>query len=1354
MVRRITSPGRPDALPRGPPEEKKMEGVMRPKSAFAVRSVPVLFALVPLIFVVASTPARAGCPSGSSYPITSGNAADGPPIVLTGLGAHPQASFFLLGSGNQNNSGYLSASDWLRPAGDVDGDGLPDWIVDAPGTGPGGWGDPRANGCPAFADPPNPPIVILVHHDQEDLDPFGFPFGGDGKFDVYEDFRPHNGVLDPGEDLDGDGRLTREGGCEGLTREDQDCDHHLDIFNEDDNGNGVLDPGEDRDGDGRLDTINEDRNGNFTLDDRPDPSVNNDIIPDEDGHVGRFYPYGSRVPSLGSIIVISVAWNGSAYNLQALDTPTTLLGPNEDLDHDGAFDVYEDFRPHDGILEPIEDLDGDGRLTPEGGCEGLTREDQDCDHHLDFLNEDDNGNGVLDIGEDRDGDGRLDDGTEDRNHNFRLDDRPFPTLDDLYPYETLTPRPFRLVAPTRLGTLSPRAEGTRLDTLGSLRMQIAGSGVALNDDAGGSRPIFDAVQLDFRTCPFCEFFPSCDDVITPCPPIVVPPPPVPLPRFVTNGLQTLRVESAPNLAFEVFTSIAPREDDPVDVGPLLVLARSAGSDSFLASHWPVPALPNLLDDDFDKEIYIAPDGGAFYPPFGPAYSPLDRCPHLRNGVNDDFDYDGIGLRCDPGEQTPETAPNRWIEVDDSLPGPRLGAAAVFDAARGVVVMFGGAADSDTWEFGGAWTRRTTGTAPEPRRGHRMIYDAARRRVVLFGGERVSDGAPLGDQWEYNGVTGAWTRIEPAISPGPRSGFGMAYDADREAIVLHGGRRGTTLLGDTWEYARGAWRLVPVPRTPGPRADAAMTWDGFRKVSVLVGGIGAGGTVRNDAWEFDGVSWEPVDSLGELPPTTAAVASFDAARRQVLVFGGFMQTRGSLLTTVSQAFQTAAATRSFDGRRFTPLPSNDTTEQRSDPAAAFDAAGDRLLVQGGGAEVDSLFQAGLPEPGPPLDETALFEQPTDTDGDGVLDARDDCPRVANPDQADADGDGSGDVCDDCPLLANPTQRDRDGDGLGDACDPDRDGDGIVNAADVCPDAFVPGRPDAGILGGGGPDTDGDGVADDCDACPGDPLNDTDDDGLCGDRDNCPAAANPMQADSNGDGAGDACQPSVKIVSIVPMSAPPKTLEARVKLGDPDGDKPSGRIEVSPAARIPEVVNAQIDPCSYAFLPDGNAGEGLAYAILPSEPLRLVDVDSQVGCNDGLIDYVLAYGTCAEMPPGAGDTTLLLDRPAPFPICVRRTGAAAGHDYVVHRVGADAVLISGALPSVLSVNYQKGRLPHNLSLGALPSPGPYVLRITAEDGVTPITADERLFDWNGEKSMTFTQNGKKSLVPVSIRIPHVY
>jgi hypothetical protein len=99
------------------------------------------------------------------------------------------------------------------------------------------------------------------------------------------------------------------------------------------------------------------------------------------------------------------------------------------LDEDG-------FRPDPASPQQIPG-DGDRRLTPPGGCEGIDREDKDCDAHLDFINEDRNHNGVLDSGEDLDGDHHLDDGTEDRNSNRRLDDTPYP--ESLYPYGRLAP---------------------------------------------------------------------------------------------------------------------------------------------------------------------------------------------------------------------------------------------------------------------------------------------------------------------------------------------------------------------------------------------------------------------------------------------------------------------------------------------------------------------------------------------------------------------------------------------------------------------------------------------------------------------------------------------------------------------------------------------------------------------------------------------------------------------------------------------------------------------------------------------------------------------------------------------------
>lgn len=61
-------------------------------------------------------------------------------------------------------------------------------------------------------------------------------------------------------------------------------------------------------------------------------------------------------------------------------------------------------------------------------------------------------------------------------------------------------------------------------------------------------------------------------------------------------------------------------------------------------------------------------------------------------------------------------------------------------------------------------------------------------------------------------------------------------------------------------------------------------------------------------------------------------------------------------------------------------------------------------------------------------------PLDSDGDLVPDDSDNCPFVANADQADGDADGVGDLCDNCPTTFNPDQADADLDGIGDACDP--------------------------------------------------------------------------------------------------------------------------------------------------------------------------------------------------------------------------------------------------------------------------------------------------------------------------------
>jgi lysophospholipase L1-like esterase len=80
--------------------------------------------------------------------------------------------------------------------------------------------------------------------------------------------------------------------------------------------------------------------------------------------------------------------------------------------------------------------------------------------------------------------------------------------------------------------------------------------------------------------------------------------------------------------------------------------------------------------------------------------------------------------------------------------------------------------------------------------------------------------------------------------------------------------------------------------------------------------------------------------------------------------------------------------------------------------------------------------------------------------------------------DSDDDGVPDASDNCPLLANPDQTNTDGDTEGDACDADDDGDGVLDGADNCPLASNAGQSDFNANGAGDAcdDADGDGCWD--------------------------------------------------------------------------------------------------------------------------------------------------------------------------------------------------------------------------------------------------------------------------------------
>lgn len=164
-----------------------------------------------------------------------------------------------------------------------------------------------------------------------------------------------------------------------------------------------------------------------------------------------------------------------------------------------------------------------------------------------------------------------------------------------------------------------------------------------------------------------------------------------------------------------------------------------------------------------------------------------------------------------------------------------------------------------------------------------------------------------------------------------------------------------------------------------------------------------------------------------------------------------------------------------------------------------------------------------------------ENERDSDGDGVLDVIDKCPKERGSKLAggcpDKDGDGAPDKDDNCPNIAGPLN----------GC-PDSDNDGVADKDDDCPDVAGveenKGCPKEGMdiedtngnSGENGVDSDGDGVADSIDECPTESgtlatkgCPDTDGDGVANKNDLCPneigIAVLGGCPDSDGDGVAN-------------------------------------------------------------------------------------------------------------------------------------------------------------------------------------------------------------------------------------------
>ena len=206
----------------------------------------------------------------------------------------------------------------------------------------------------------------------------------------------------------------------------------------------------------------------------------------------------------------------------------------------------------------------------------------------------------------------------------------------------------------------------------------------------------------------------------------------------------------------------------------------------------------------------------------------------------------------------------------------------YDTSRERTVLYGGSDPSgkllgDTWEWD--WTEwvQVADTGPAHRGNPSMAFDSKRRRTILFGGwELGGQGLQVafGDTWVWDGTE--WTQ-EQDSGPTGRAGHKLAYDVERDRIVLFGGFvLPARNVNDTWEYDGTRW--VNVADTgPAPRSHHGMTYDSARV--LLFGGLG-----KSDTWEWNGTRWKQLQNMGPSSRGSFGMA-YDSVRKHTTLFGG-------------------------------------------------------------------------------------------------------------------------------------------------------------------------------------------------------------------------------------------------------------------------------------------------------------------------------------------------------------------------------------------------------------------------------------------------------------------------------------
>jgi hypothetical protein len=118
-------------------------------------------------------------------------------------------------------------------------------------------------------------------------------------------------------------------------------------------------------------------------------------------------------------------------------------------------------------------------------------------------------------------------------------------------------------------------------------------------------------------------------------------------------------------------------------------------------------------------------------------------------------------------------------------------------------------------------------------------------------------------------------------------MGMAYDAAHSEVVLFSGccDASQQLYADTWTWGGAGWVQRSPAHMPPPRANMGMAYDAARGQVVLFGGFGESNPQLADTWTWDGTDWTLRTPVHTPRGRNGTGMAYDAAHGRVVLFGG-------------------------------------------------------------------------------------------------------------------------------------------------------------------------------------------------------------------------------------------------------------------------------------------------------------------------------------------------------------------------------------------------------------------------------------------------------------------------------------